>query len=218
MRKIYLFSLTPSTSTDVIHIPTLEVEFFQQDIDFKEYDFIILTSKQAINYLLNYHDKKDFLDKKALCVSKKTATFYKDIGGDVLTNSGNYGNELVDIIKRYKDKRWLYLRANEVANDFTATLKNEDFFIDEKIVYETRCTKELKNYTFEDDAIYIFTSPSTVKCFLRYHHIKDTNTLIAIGKTTANVLKDFKNVITSQNQSVKDCIDLAKSLNNPLFK
>ncbi len=212
MRKIYLFSLTPFDDDEVIHIPTLQVKFLKNDIDFSKYNYLILTSKQAVNYLLTNHDKKDFLNKKALCVSKKTATFYKDIGGDVFEHNKNYGEELIDIIKNEPKKRWLYLRAKEVASDFVKRLKNEGFCVDEKIVYETRCNEGLKDYSFEEEAVYVFTSPSSVKCFLKYHDIKEKNKVVAIGKTTAYVLKGFKNVITSPKQSVKNCINLAKTL------
>ncbi len=213
MKSIYLFSLTKVEDKDITHIQSLDIEYFPQKIDFDFYDYLIFTSKQAITYLLTYHDKQEFLSKKALCVSKKTQKFYKSIGGDVLKSKKNYSNELVDIIKGYDKKtKWLFLRGEEVALDFTTILKNRSFKIDEKVVYKTSCSKNILDANIKDESVIIFTSPSAVKCFFQNRKISSSNKIIAIGKTTAKALPKGIDFVLPDVPDITKCIKLAKEL------
>ncbi len=202
-KPIYLFSATPNP--DVIHINSLDFKFFQPDIDFSKYDFLILTSKKAVD-ALSFYDKKDYINIPALCISEFTKNYYESVGGKVIGVGGGIGSDLLPIIKSYaKDKKWLYLRAKEIAGD--------GFNVDEVIVYESECSSEILNFRLNDEeCTLIFTSPSSVRCFLKNNTITSKNKIIVIGKTTANSLPAYVKYTMPKINSIKECLKLANLL------
>ena len=80
MRKIYLFSI--SKHPDATSINSLSIKLLKPQIDFSKYDYLIITSKQVSKSLQQY-EKKQYIDKKALCVSKPSALSYEKMGGSV---------------------------------------------------------------------------------------------------------------------------------------
>jgi uroporphyrinogen-III synthase len=209
MRNIYLFSTSPHP--DAISINSLEISFLHPHIDFSNYDYLIITSKQAINALKQYSNY-DYQTTKALCISNATAKASKDAGIELLEVGQGYGDKLTDIIKKYpKSTRWLYLRAEVVASDFVQICQDEGYLIDEQIVYKSKCSQQIKETKISQDAILIFTSPSAVKCFLKYHTFSKKHFCIVIGKTTAKTLpKEIPYTIASE-PTILACIELAKT-------
>jgi len=203
--NIYLFSISSHQKAKSIN--SLSIKFLKPTIDFSKYDYLIITSKQTSQALKQY-EKDSYITKPALCVSKQSAISYENLGGDILKIGGGYGDNLVDIIKSYpKEKKWLYLRAKVVASDFVNICQNNGYHIDETIVYESDCSKEILECRVEDDSILIFTSPSSVKCFLKNHTIKQTHKVIVIGKTTAKSLPKNLNYIISEETTIESCIN-----------
>ncbi|MBA1432305.1 MAG: uroporphyrinogen-III synthase [Epsilonproteobacteria bacterium] len=208
MRPIYLFSI--SSHPDAISINSLDITFFKPEIDFSQYDALIITSKQASKALTQY-DKAAYIHLPALCVSVTSAQSYEELGGKVLDIGGGYGDNLVDKIQSYpKEKKWLYLRAKVVASDFVQICKKEDYNIDERVVYESDCSEAIKEVQVADDAILIFTSPSSVNCYLKNHTFTQEQTIIVIGKTTAKALPSDVNYVLSDKTSIQSCITIAK--------
>lgn len=206
--NIYLFSI--SSHPDAISINSLDITFLKPDIDFSKYDNLIITSKQASKALLQYK-KSDYIDKPALCVSKQSAISYENIGGRVLKVGGGYGDNLLSIIKEYpKERKWLYLRAKLVASDFVALAKKDGHNIDEAIVYESDCSKKIVQVSVEERAILIFTSPSSVKCYLKSHTFSKEQIIIVIGKTTAKAIPSGVDFILSADTTIESCVEIAK--------
>ncbi len=207
---IYLFSV--SSHPDAIHVNSLSVTFFKPDIDFEEVDYLILTSKQAVKALEQYQKKK-FIDKKALCISKATAAAYEALGGEVLQTGKGYGDTLSDAIRSYpKETRWLYLRAEVVASNFAKELRDEGYDIKEAIVYKSECSKEILEAEVPKEAVLIFTSPSSINCYLQTHTLYPSQKIIVIGKTTAKALPEGIKPILSPDTTIKSCIQIAKKL------
>ena len=204
--NIYLFSTT--SHKDAISINPLEITFLQPDIDFSKYDYFILTSKQASLALTQYNQQSL---KPALCISQATAKSYKDIKGEVLEIGEGYGDTLSAMIMKYPSStKWLYVRAKVVASDFVEELQEKGFDIDEAILYESECSKNLQNLQIEEDATLIFTSPSSVKCFLTFNTMSSKAKIIVIGKSTAKALPKNIEYIISEQTSIQSCIDLIK--------
>jgi len=207
MKKIYLFST--SSHVDAISINSLDITFLKPKIDFSVYDYFIITSKQTSKALRQY-DINSFKDIKALCVSQKTAEAFEKLGGDILEVGDGYGDKLTNRIKKYpKNTRWLYLRAKDVASSFVKELKKEKYHIDEIILYESRCSKDILDLHVEDNATLIFTSPSSVECFLKNKTISAKNKVIVIGETTAKVLPENTEYIVSNEKNIESCISLS---------
>lgn len=199
-KKVYLFSAT--SHPDAIHVNSLDFNFFKPDIDFSNYDYLVLTSKKAVDALQQYN-KKDYINIPALCISKFTKEYYEKFGGKILEVGGGIGSELQSIINSYsKEKKWLYIRAKEIAG---GGLK-----VDEAILYESRCSDEILNFKLaNENCSLIFTSPSSIKCFLKNNIIPSAAQVIVIGKTTAKYLpKNIKYKIAN-NSSIEECIKLA---------
>ncbi len=207
-KQIYLFST--STHPDAKSINSLDIKLFKPDIDFSKYDYFIITSKQISESLKQYEDS---MLKPALCVSSQSALSYELIGGEILDIGCGYGDNLIERIKEYpKETRWLYLRAKVVASDFVNVCKDDGYDIDEIVLYESDCSKEIQNVDIEDDSVLIFTSPSSIKCFLKNHSIGQDSTVIVIGKTTAKSLPKEVSYLISNDTTIESCIDLAKKI------
>lgn len=209
-KTIYLFSTT--SHPDTKNINSLDTKFFTPEINFSKYDYLIITSKQ-VSQALQQYEGKQYLNLPALCVSEQTAKSFSALGGEVLKTGSGYGANLEELIKEYpKEKQWLYLRAKEVASDFVSKSRASGYNIDEIILYETFCSETIQNVQVEDDATLIFTSPSSVKCFLKNHEITEMHNVIVIGKTTAKALPLNINFVISSETTIDSCVKIAKTL------
>ena len=207
MKNIYLFATSKNQATT--SIKSLEVKFLTPQIDFSKYDYLIVTSKQTIKALQAY-DKKEFLDKPALCVSHKTAVSYEDFGGKILDIGNGYGDGLYDIVQKYpKHTKWLYLRAKVIVSDFVQRSQKDGYNIDEEILYKSECSKEILDVRVNDDATLIFTSPSSIECFLKNNVIHSDAKVVVIGTTTAKALPENIKYFVSEKTSIESCVELA---------
>jgi len=209
-KPIYLFSI--SSNPHAISVNSLDITFLKPKIDFSKYDYLIITSKQTSEVLKQY-DKNDYIHMPSLCVSVASAKSYEKLGGKVLDIGGGYGDNLIEKIKSYpKTAKWLYLRAKVVASDFVSTCQMDGYNIDETVVYESGCSKAIWHAQVQKDAVLIFTSPSSVKCFLKNHTINQKAKVIVIGKTTAKALPQDIKYIISPKTTIDSCIKIAKDL------
>jgi len=209
-RSIYLFSL--SSHPHAFYVNSLTITFFRPNIDFFQYDYLIITSKQAVKALRQYN-KSDYITKPALCISKQSAKSFEELGGSVLAVSRGYGDNLAEYIKRYpKDTKWLYLRAKVIASDFATLCREDGYKVDEKTVYASACSQEILHVTVEKNAILIFTSPSSVRCFLKNHKLLDSQKIIVIGKTTAQALPKECRYTLADETTLESCMQIAASL------
>lgn len=206
-KPIYLFSI--SSHPDAISVNSLSIKFIKPEINFFNYDYLIITSKQTSEALKQY-ELKDYIDKSALCVSTQSALSYEKLGGKVLDIGGGYGDNLVNKIKELpQDTKWLYLRAKVVASNFVELCQNDGYYIDEAVVYESDCSQEILDVKVEDDATLIFTSPSSLHCFLKTHNINKHSKIIVIGKTTAKALPEGLECQISKKTTIESCIEIA---------
>jgi len=210
MKPIYLFSI--SSHPNAVNINSLAIKFLKPSIDFSKYDYLIITSKQTSESLKQY-ETQEYIEKKGLCVSVASAASFESLGGTVLDIGGGYGDNLVDKIKSYpKATKWLYLRAKVVASDFVEVCKNDGFDIEEAIVYESDCSQEILDVEVEDESILIFTSPSSLKCFLKTHEISNKSKVVVIGKTTAKAVPKNTEYVLSNETTIDSCMEIASNL------
>jgi len=135
------------------------------------------------------------------------------LGGEVLACGNGYGDKLSTIIKQFPHaKRWLYLRAKVVASDFISSCQEKGYSIDEIVVYESECSKDIRQVEVKDDSILIFTSPSSLHCFLENHTIKSSNKVIVIGETTALAVPDGIKYSISPETTIESCMEIGLAL------
>ena len=203
---IYLFSI--SSHPNVVSVNSLQIKFLKPQIDFSRYDYLIVTSKQTSKALKQYN-KSEYIDKPALCVSVASAQSYEELGAKVLDIGGGYGDNLVDKIRSYpKETKWLYLRAKVVASDFVSLCQKDGYNVDETIVYESECSQEILDVKVEEEATLIFTSPSSLNCFLTNSTLRESHTIIVIGKTTAKALPKGLKYTISKETTIASCLEL----------
>ena len=209
MKNIYLFSKT--SHPDVTHIPILNTTFLHPEIDFDNYDAIVLTSKQAVTALEKI--SPEWKKIPALSIASKTEEMVREAGGVLLERGDGYGDSLDDIIvNKYAAYRWLYPRPKVVASNFKERVKARGIAIDDVVVYETSCNDACKGVDLPDEATLIFTSPFTIACFLEYYTFKKSYKVVAIGSTTAKALPKEVSYQMPEVPNVDACVTLAKQL------
>lgn len=99
-----------------------------------------------------------------------------------------------------------------MASDWIEVAREEGYEIDEMIVYETTCNEETAKMTISSEGILIFTSPSTIRCFIQNHPILSTHSVVVIGTTTQNALPADVVSHLSSSTSVEAAVDLARQI------
>lgn len=206
MRPIYL--LNDQKFEGIENLEVFNIQYLQSDIDLNSFDAILFTSKNAV-YSLNSFNTQ-WKEIPSYAIAPKTANIIKKTGGKVefIGNSGHgndFANELLPFLK---DKKVLYVRALKVVSNLVNILKDNKIDIHELITYKTVCNKNLPK-TLKDNAIIIFTSPSSIKCFFDRYSWNNNFKAIVIGKTTANYLPENIDYIISSSTSVQECVKLA---------
>ena len=205
--SIYLFSKT--SYPDVNHVPILTPTYLQPTINFLSYDYIIATSKETITALNKIGNWKDL---PVLAISESTADYVKSQGGKVLDIADGYGKSIVTLVeKKYSNLKVLHPHAKVIAFDIEGVLRKKNIKIDSFVVYKTSCSKEEK-VELPSDAICIFTSPSSVNCFLQKYTFLPTYKIVCIGETTASELPKDLVYVLSEKTSVESTILKANSL------
>lgn len=209
MRPIYLISKTPYEG--VIHIPILTISFLTPFIDFSGYEGVIFTSKQGILSLRSY--SPDWNRLKCICVSESTAKSAREVGAIDVEVADGYGNSIPDVLgTKKRNGKWLYLRPKVVASEWVSSARECGFEIDEAIVYESVCNDDVSNFPVSQEGVLIFTSPSTIRCFLQNHKILSTQDIVVIGKTTQNALPSGVSSYLSNTTSIEAAVDLARQI------
>ena len=213
MAKIYLLSPKKIVDKDIIHLPIFDIKYLPFSIDFNNYNALLFTSKNSIESLIKNGDNL-WKQIPSYAISDMTAAYLKKAGGNLVFNAkAKNGNEFAKLlIEKLKNKKVLYIRAKKVASNIVEILKSNDILCDELVSYETICKKYDKGYKIEDGSIIIFSSPSSVKCFLKNFSLDSNYKYVAIGETTAKELPKNLNYNLPKEKSLPLCISLAKKL------
>lgn len=207
---IYLLSPLPKEGT--IHLPMIRFSLLASTIDLSRSDTLMFTSKQAVKSVeaLNPEWKK----YPCLAIGSATAKEIRSLGGEVFYQPKSfYGKTLGhDIITIFKDKKILYLRPKEVSFDSKNFLQEKGLEIQEQIIYETFCISYEKKEKPVKDAIIIFTSPSTIHCFLKNFEWDESYTAVVIGESTRIHLPAHARYEVADTPLINACILKAKEI------
>jgi uroporphyrinogen-III synthase len=206
---IYLFS--PSKFDGVTNMPLIEFRLLTDNIDLSNYDLLLFTSANSAK-LLNVISN-DWGKYPAIAIGKESAKAIIELGGNPVYISNGYSKELAEDIKqRFNDKKILYIRPKVVATDHIGNLKSENINIDDVVLYETVCKKYQTSQRPPSGSILIFTSPSTIECFLNNFDSLENYKIVAIGSTTAKALPENIEYHLPSTQSIDECIKLSYEL------
>lgn len=205
---IYLFSNTPKKG--VKHIKIIDIEFLRPELTCSDYNAIIFTSKNSVKAM----NKLDFSWQQipAFTIGKSTANEVKKHGGVVeFTSQKSYGDEFANRIKPLLQKRKiLFPRAKVVVSNIKKLLS--PLHVDELIVYETKCLTCNSIEKPPKNSILIFTSPSTIECFLECFSWDESYKSVCIGNKTSLALPKNATCRVSKKQSINECIKLAQEI------
>lgn len=205
-----IYLLSPLQKEGVYSLPMIDFETVFQEIDLKKYDILLFTSKQAVKTM----DSLDpnWIDIPTICIGEATSKIISSKNGKILYQPKNfYAKDLAkDIIEKFKDKKILYIRPAVVSFDSKGFLLSEGLEIDEVIIYKTNCKRY--DIHLDQNAIIIFTSPSTIRCFFKNFAWKSSYKAIVIGTSTKKHLAKNIEVYVSDSVSIESCIAKAKEI------
>ena len=207
-----IYLLSPLKKEGCIHFPMIDFSLIEKVLNFHGCDILMFTSKQAVKSaeILN----PEWKNIPCLAIGAATAKIIESLGGTVLYQPNSfYGKTLSeDILTRFKDKNILYLRPKEVSFDSKTFLAKAGIELQEQIIYETSCIKYEKEDKPDINAIIIFTSPSTIHCFLENFKWDDSYTAVVIGEATKEHLPHNAQYEVAQTPLIDACIAKAKEI------
>jgi len=203
-----IYVLSNTQVEGAVRLPVIEQHFFSPSINFRDYDYLIFTSKNGVIGA----DRIDgaWKDIPALVIGEATAKEVERLGGKVeFVAKEYYGDAMARELQKSfpPQKRYLFLRAKEVSSNLTQLLKETGFDIDEAIVYETRCAPCDETKRPPKGSVIIFSSPSTVRCFLECFGWDESYKAIAIGKKTAKAFG--REVAIAPKPTLKSAVEFA---------
>jgi uroporphyrinogen-III synthase len=190
----------------------IEFSLKADKIDFSTCDTLMFTSKQAVVSA----DKIDSNWKNYPCVAIGPATKkqIENLGGEVIYYPKSFYGETLsrDISQFFRDKKLLYLRPEEISFDSKVFLQKEGITLQEQIIYKTSCIKYTPKEKPLKNSIIIFTSPSTIHCFLKNFNWDESYTAVVIGEATKVHLPLNANYVVADEPLISSCIEKAHQI------
>jgi uroporphyrinogen-III synthase len=194
------------------NFPVITINPIIEKIDLQDYDALIFTSKNAIHTLneINENWKKI----SSYVIAPQSAKYLKWCGGKLeYVGKSKYGDEFAqELIPLLKGRKVLYLGGKRVVSNLVDILKDKGIDCHQEAIYETVCKKYPNKIHLPKNSIIIFSSPSTIECFLENAYWDESFQAISIGKTTAKYFPSYIQPIVSENTSLDGCVQTALRL------
>lgn len=189
------------------------IKFMPFCVNLKDFDALIITSKNALCALGQSQSELNY-SIKLYAVGFESAKCAKKMGfTDIKIPPKAYGKDLAQAFKEeLRGKKCLYLRAQKIASNLDDELISAGVNLRQIIAYENTYCPPKKLVKIEKPAVFIFTSPSNVKNFLKSYELSVDDKCVAIGETTAKALPPNQSVFIPTKQSTKACVKLARAL------
>ncbi|WP_434282056.1 uroporphyrinogen-III C-methyltransferase [Clostridium botulinum] len=222
--KVQLLDL----GAEVTEINSIEIKNAEENLKpylnrLKEYDYIALTSVNAVKIFFDYLIKENIdirnINAKFAAIGPATSEAIRMRGIMPSIKSKHFVAEsLFEEMKNHiqKGDKILVPRSKDARPFLVDTLRKEGCAVDEVHIYETLCGQCTYTERFENADTVLFTSPSTVRNMISMvgiDSIKEKN-IIAIGPITAAEL-DKNNIECSicDEYSINGIIDKLLDLN-----
>lgn len=151
---------------------------------------VVFTSQNAVEVVANslQYQKTDWT---IYCIGNTTKELVqKYFGAQSIAGVAEDASELAKVILANQVKEVIFFCGDKRRDELPEILKGKDVQVNELIVYQTIITPHLLEKDY--DGI-LFFSPSAVESFFKMNSIKEQTVLFAIGKTTANTIKQNTN-------------------------
>ncbi|GIU01447.1 hypothetical protein TSL6_19530 [Sulfurovum sp. TSL6] len=195
------------------NLPMIQTIGIHSNIDITQYDALIFTSKNGVKHCDSLFSS-EWKKIPAYAISKDTAKYIKELKGKLaFTGKEKHGDEFAyELVDHLKGKKIAYLGAQSIVSNLIEVLHNNHIQCDHIPVYKTVCRDYDNKIKLPSHSIIIFSSPSTIECFLKNVEWDKSFTAISIGRTTAKYFPDFIHPIMSDTPSLKSCVCKALSL------
>jgi len=172
-------------------------EFRSQKIDILRHTAIIFTSRNAVDHLFKLAAQMKVempADMKYFCISEQTSNYlqkYIVIRKRKIFTGSKTAMDLIEILKKHKNERFLFPCSNIRKNDIPDFLVENEYDFSEAVIYRT-VASDLSDLAEVNYDIIAFFSPSGItSLFHNFPDFKQNNTRIAaFGPTTAQAVKD----------------------------
>lgn len=207
-----IYLLSPLVKEGCAHLPMIDFTLLDITLDLSGCDTLMFTSKQAVKSaeVLNPAWK----NIPCLAIGSATAKAIESLGGKVIYQPRSFYGETLsqDIITLFQDKKILYLRPKEVSFDSKYFLAKAGILLQEKIIYETSCIIYEEKNKPAQNAIIIFTAPSTIHCFLKNFAWDESYTAVVIGEATKEHLPENARYEVADTPLIDSCIEKATQI------
>ena len=210
-RPIYL--LSPKLKEATLPLPMIEFQTTAKSIDFSICDTLMFTSKQAVVTAEQIDSYWKSIPTIAIGIATKRQI--EELGGKVIYHPKHfYGSRLADDIKeKFSNKKILYLRPKKISFDSRAYLAQSNIELQEQVIYQTSCVEYKSDKQPPPNSIIIFTSPSTIECFLGNFEWLSSYTAVVIGESTKVHLPKGCDFVVSDVPFIDSCIKRAMEIN-----
>ena len=197
------FKLAEKYSLKIDFRPFIQVdpvsikEFRKQKIDILNHTAIIFTSRNAVDHFFNICTELKIempADMKYFCISEQTSNYlqkYIIIRKRKIFTGHRTANDLIEILKKHKNEKYLFPCSDIRKNDIPHFLNNNGYNYSEAIIYRTVASdlSDLEDVYYD---ILAFFSPSGINSLLvNFPDFKQNNTRIAaFGPTTAKAVRE----------------------------
>lgn len=172
-------------------------EFRKQKVNFLDYTAVIFTSRNAVDHYFEMCKEVKIdvpADMKYFCISDQTANYlqkYITIRKRKIFTGVRTANDLLEVIKKHPDEKYLFPCSNIRKDDIPNFLKENGYSFDEVVLYKT-VASDLSDLADIKYDIIAFFSPSGINSlFVNFPDFKQNNTRIAaFGPTTAKAVKE----------------------------
>jgi len=190
----------------------ISFEQLAESIDFSACDTLMFTSKQAV--VTAESIDPDWKKIPAVAIGPATKRQIERLGGRVIFQPENYyGKELAgNIANFFRDRHILYLRPEKISFDSKKYLNKSGIVLQEQIIYRTSCLSYAPSEQPPESSIIIFTSPSTIHCFLKNFTWLESYTAVVIGQSTKVHLPENSDFVVSDTPLIDACIEKASKL------
>jgi len=209
-RELYL--LSPTAKEGVRHLPMIEFEITADEIDFRHCDTLMFSSKQAVKSAERIDP--NWKNYPCIAIGGATKKQIERLGGEVIHYPKDfYADALAeDIVKLFSSRKLLYLRPQKISFDSKGFLAKQGIVLQEQIIYRTSCISYSEQEAPPEHAVIIFTSPSSIHCFLENFHWLESYTAVVIGRATQVHLPKGAEYVVADEPLIDACITKAKEL------
>jgi len=202
-KKSPYFSLAEKYNLQIDFRPFIQVEpigvkdFRTQKVDILDHTAVIFTSRNAVDHFFNICKELKIempADMKYFCISEQTANYlqkYIVIRKRKIFTGSRTALDLIEILKKHKNEKYIFPCSNIRKNDIPDFLKNNEYAHSEAVIYKT-VASDLSDLADVNYDVIAFYSPSGINSlFVNFPEFRQNKTRIAaFGPTTAKAVRD----------------------------